>query len=49
MILKRWIWVISFLSIACGALVDTMKTVVEIMEDIEDEKATHRTGRRKCY
>lgn len=35
MILKRWIWAITFLGIACGALVDIMKTVVEILEEKE--------------
>lgn len=33
--LKRWIWVITFFGIACGALVDIMKTVVEILEEKE--------------
>jgi hypothetical protein len=31
--IKRWIWAITFLGIACGASVDIMKTVVEILED----------------
>lgn len=33
--LKRWIWAITFLGIACGASVDIMKTVVEILEEKE--------------
>lgn len=33
--LKRWIWVITFLGVACGALVDTLKTVTEILEEKE--------------
>lgn len=36
--LKRWIWVITFLGIICGAGVDIMKTIVEILEDKEKEK-----------
>lgn len=36
--LKRWIWVITFLGIACGALVDIMKTVVEILEDTNETR-----------
>jgi len=35
--IKQWAWVITFLGIACGALVDIMKTVVEILEDKENE------------
>ena len=35
--IKQWAWVITFLGIACGALVDIMKTVVEILEDKEHE------------
>lgn len=31
--LKRWIWGITFLGIACGAGVDILKTVVEILEE----------------
>lgn len=31
--LKRWIWLITFLGIACGASVDILKTVVEILEE----------------
>jgi len=36
-LIKQWAWVITFLGIACGALVDIMKTVVEILEDKENE------------
>lgn len=35
--LKRWIWVITFIGIICGACVDIMKTVVEILEEKEKE------------
>ena len=35
--LKRWIWLITFLGIACGAGVDIMKTIVEILEEKEKE------------
>lgn len=34
--LKLWIWVITFLGIICGASVDIMKTVVEILEEKEE-------------
>lgn len=33
--LKKLIWVITFLGIICGASVDIMKTVVEILEEKE--------------
>ena len=46
--LKRWIWIISFLGIACGALVDTMNIVVEILEAKEEERPTHKGRRKKC-
>jgi hypothetical protein len=36
-LIKQWAWVITFLGIACGALVDIMKTVVEILEDKDNE------------
>lgn len=36
-LIKQWAWVITFLGIACTALVDIMKTVVEILEDKENE------------
>ena len=35
--LKRWIWAITFLGIICGAGVDIMKTIVEILEEKEKE------------
>lgn len=31
--LKRLIWDITFIGIACGASVDILKTVVEILEE----------------
>lgn len=37
--LKRWIWVITFLGIICGAGVDIMKTIVEILEEKDKEKS----------
>ena len=37
-IIKQWAWIITFLGIACGALVDIMKTVVEILEDTDEQK-----------
>lgn len=46
--LKRWIWGISFLGIACGALVDIMNIVVEILEERENKRPTHRGRRKKC-
>lgn len=35
--IKHWAWGITFLGIVCGAIVDIMKTVVEILEDKEHE------------
>ena len=31
--IKKWAWGITFLGIVCGAIVDIMKTIVEILED----------------
>lgn len=34
--LKRLVWAITFLGIACGAAVDILKTVAEILEGRDD-------------
>lgn len=36
--IKQWAWCITFLGILCGALVDIMKTVVEILEDTNETR-----------
>lgn len=45
--LKRYIWVISFLGIAFGAVVDILNIVVEILEEKENERPINRGRRRK--
>lgn len=45
--LKRYIWVISFLGIAFGAVVDILNIVVEILEEKESERPINRGRRRK--